>query len=230
MKIRLSITAILLLLSWSVFAAEEKSTTVDKDKFSYAIGYQIGQSLKRDALNVDIKTLSKAIEDVLKDEKLKYSTDEMQAAMESYQKQQVAERKASAGKNKKAGEDFLAENKKKKGVKVTDSGLQYKVIKEGKGDKPKATDTVVVNYRGTLINGKEFDSSYSRGKPVTFAVNRVIKGWQEALQLMKVGAKWKVFIPSDLAYGERGAGGSIGPNETLVFDVELVEIKKEPKK
>ena len=127
--------------------------------------------------------------------------------------------------NKSEGESFLAANKSKDGVKVTKSGLQYRVIKAGSGKMPKETDTVEVHYRGVLINGDEFDSSYSRGQPVSFPVNGVIKGWQEALQLMKEGAKWKVYVPSDLAYGKSGAGGKIGPHAALVFDVELLKIK-----
>ncbi|MDQ6623557.1 MAG: FKBP-type peptidyl-prolyl cis-trans isomerase, partial [Verrucomicrobiota bacterium] len=127
--------------------------------------------------------------------------------------------------NQAKGEKFLAENKSKEGVKTTPSGLQYKVLKEGSGASPKENDTVVTNYRGTLIDGTEFDSSYKRNEPATFPVNRVIKGWTEALQMMKPGSKYQLFIPATLAYGERGAGGNIGPNETLIFDVELVEVK-----
>jgi FKBP-type peptidyl-prolyl cis-trans isomerase FklB len=128
-------------------------------------------------------------------------------------------------KNKAEGEKFLADNKKKEGIKTTASGLQYKVIKDGTGKTPKATDTVSTHYRGTLISGKEFDSSYKRGEPAEFPVNGVIKGWTEALQLMKEGAKWQLFIPSELAYGERGAGQDIGPNSTLIFDIELLSVK-----
>src|SRR5204863_9102484 len=131
----------------------------------------------------------------------------------------------AAEKNTTEGEKFLAENKNKPGVKTTGSGLQYKVLKEGSGTPPKETDTVVVNYRGTLIDGTEFDSSYKRGEPATFPVNRVIKGWTEALQLMKPGAKYQLFIPSDLAYGPGGTGGDIGPNATLIFEVELMSVK-----
>ena len=138
---------------------------------------------------------------------------------------QEAKAKAAAEKNSKDGEAFLAENKKKDGVKSTASGLQYKVIKAGDGVMPKGTDTVSVNYKGTLIDGTEFDSSYKRGEAATFPVSGVIKGWTEALQLMKVGSKWQLFIPSNIAYGERGAGGEIGPNATLIFEVELLSIK-----
>lgn len=127
--------------------------------------------------------------------------------------------------NKAAGEAFLAENAKKPGVKTTASGLQYEVLTEGSGAAPKASDNVTVHYRGTTINGEEFDSSYGRGEPLTFPLNRVIPGWTEGLQLMKEGAKYRLYIPSDLAYGERGAGGVIGPNATLIFDVELIKIE-----
>jgi FKBP-type peptidyl-prolyl cis-trans isomerase FklB len=142
-------------------------------------------------------------------------------------KQQAAMQEATQ-KNAAVGQKFLAENKTKPGVKTTASGLQYKVLKEGSGPSPKETDTVVTNYRGTLINGTEFDSSYKRNEPVTFPVSGVIKGWTEALQLMKKGAKYQLFVPADLAYGARGAGQDIGPNETLIFEVELLDIKPAP--
>jgi FKBP-type peptidyl-prolyl cis-trans isomerase FklB len=146
--------------------------------------------------------------------------------MMAFQKEVMAKQAEVAKKNKAEGEAFLAENKKKEGVKTTPSGLQYKVIKPGKGKKPKSSDTVTVNYRGTLIDGTEFDSSYKRGQPATFQVSGVIPGWTEALQLMEEGAKWQLFIPSNLAYGERGAGGVIGPNATLIFEVELISIQE----
>jgi FKBP-type peptidyl-prolyl cis-trans isomerase FklB len=153
------------------------------------------------------------------------SREDMQAAIEKYQQQQATQQAAKAEKALKDGQAFLAQNKTKKGVVVRPSGLQYLVVKEGAGKSPAATDTVEVNYRGTLIDGTEFDSSYSRGQTVSFPVNQVIQGWQEALPLMKTGAQWKVYIPADLAYGDRGAGANIGPNETLVFDIELISIK-----
>jgi FKBP-type peptidyl-prolyl cis-trans isomerase FklB len=197
----------------------------DKEKFSYAVGFQVAQSLKQQGANIDLKTFSQAINDVMSGAKLKLSMQEMQSAVENYQKQQMAERASKGEEAKKAGEKFLAENKKKKGVVTTDSGLQYEVIKKGNGKKPAPTDTVVANYRGTLIDGTVFDSSYKRGEPATFGVNKVIPGWQEVLQLMPVGSKYKVFIPSELAYGARGAGATIGPNETLIFEIELLKIK-----
>jgi FKBP-type peptidyl-prolyl cis-trans isomerase FklB len=139
----------------------------------------------------------------------------------------MARQKELGEKNKKEGEAFLAENKKKEGVTTLPSGLQYKIMKEGDGQIPKSTDTVTVHYRGTLIDGTEFDSSYTRGQPATFPVKGVIAGFSEALQLMKVGSKWQLFIPSNLAYGERGAGDDIGPNASLIFDIELISIKEE---
>jgi len=151
---------------------------------------------------------------------------EIQAFQKEMQAKMVAEMQALAAKNKAAGEAFLAENAKKEGVVVTDSGLQYKIIEEGEGPSPGPSDMATVNYRGTLIDGTQFDSSYDRGQPATFPVGGVIAGWTEALQLMKPGAKWQLFIPADLAYGERGAGKDIGPNSTLVFDVELLSVEK----
>jgi FKBP-type peptidyl-prolyl cis-trans isomerase FklB len=150
----------------------------------------------------------------------------MNTFKEEMTKKQEEAMKKAAEKNKKDGAAFLAENKKKEGVVTLPSGLQYKIITQGTGNTPKATDTVTVNYRGSLVDGTEFDSSYKRGQPATFPVNGVIKGWTEALQLMKEGAKWQLFIPSDLAYGEKGAGNVIGPNATLIFDVELISAKE----
>ncbi|NOZ52395.1 MAG: FKBP-type peptidyl-prolyl cis-trans isomerase [Gammaproteobacteria bacterium] len=208
--------------SYSV-ASDYKS---NKEKYSYAIGMQIGSSLKREGAEISVDALSQAIKDVLSDTELKVSMEDMQSAMLETQKKQQAARDAKGESAKKAGQDYLAKNKKNKGIIELPSGMQYKIITAGKGDKPKPTDTIVAHYKGTLIDGNEFDSSYSRGQPATFAVNQVIKGWQEILPLMPTGSKWQVFIPSDLAYGARGAGANIGPHETLVFDIELLEIKK----
>ncbi len=200
-----------------------------KEKGSYAIGMTIGTQLKRDSLDPDLAALMKGIKDALAGGKTLITQAEGREAMAAFQKETEAKRtdraKDIGEKNKKEGEAFLAENKKKEGVKTLPSGLQYKVIKPGSGKSPKATDTVVTHYRGTLIDGTEFDSSYGRGEPATFQVGRVIPGWTEALQLMQVGAKWQLFIPGKLAYGERGSGPDIGPNATLIFDVELVAIK-----
>lgn len=219
---------LVIFLSVLAVSACDKGPTeprTDKQKLSYALGHQVGKSIKRDGLEVDAKALTQAIEDVLADTSPRMSPEEMQAAIVAFRKKSIEERRATAAKTKKAGEEFLAANKAKEGVIVLPSGLQYKVIKKGSGKKPKASETVVANYRGTLINGTEFDSSYSRGKPETFPVNGVIKGWQEVLPLMREGAKWRIFVPTELAYGSRGAGDAIGPNETLVFDIELVKVK-----
>ncbi|WP_455207992.1 FKBP-type peptidyl-prolyl cis-trans isomerase [Kaarinaea lacus] len=211
-------------LSISTATAAEYKT--NKQKYSYAIGFQIGNNLKREGAEVDVDAIAQGIKDVLSDAKLSVSMEDMQAAVLELQKQQQADRQARGDKAKKEGEEFLAKNKKEKGVVELPSGIQYKVIQEGKGEKPQATDTIVAHYKGTLIGGKEFDSSYKRGQPATFAVNQVIPGWQEILPMMPTGSKWQVFIPSEKAYGARGAGADIGPNETLIFEVELLEIKK----
>ena len=210
----------------AVPAYSDDTVKTDAQKFSYAIGFQIGQNLKTQGLgDIDVKALSQAIGDVLKDQKLKLSMDEMQKVVQSKQEKMQAERNAKGDKAKEAGEKFLAENKKKPGIITLDSGIQYKVITEGKGKKPTVNDSVVAHYRGTLIDGTEFDSSYKRGEPATFPLNGVIKGWQEVLPLMAEGSKWQVYIPSGLAYGPRGAGANIGPNESLIFDIELVKVK-----
>ncbi len=212
------------LLSTSAFAADEIKT--DEQKFSYAIGFQLGQNLKNQGLgDIDVKIMTQAINDVLGDKDLKLSMEEMQQAFQAKQQKMMAEMEAKGDKAKVAGDKFLADNKSKPGVKTLDSGIQYKVITEGKGNKPSLESSVVAHYRGTLIDGTEFDSSYKRGEPATFPLNGVIKGWQEVLPLMAVGSKWQVWIPSDLGYGSRGAGANIGPNETLIFEIELLEIK-----
>ncbi len=218
------------LLAGSPFAADTKMTLKDdKDKVSYAIGLNIGKSMKQEGLDINPDALAAAMKDVFAGAKTQLTDEEVQAVMQDFQKKmmakQMAAREEGLGKNKAEGEKFLADNKKKEGIKTTASGLQYKVIKDGTGKTPKATDTVKTHYRGTLINGTEFDSSYKRGEPAEFPVNGVIKGWTEALQLMKEGAKWQLFIPSELAYGERGAGKDIGPNSTLIFDIELLSVK-----
>jgi FKBP-type peptidyl-prolyl cis-trans isomerase FklB len=210
------------------FAAEGAGLTTNKEKFSYTIGYQFGQQLQRLAhggAEIDPKSVAQAIDDALSDSAPKLSHEQMQAAMKTFREEMQKKRLAEAEENKKAGDAFLAANKKKEGWKVLPSGVQYKVIKEGSGKQPTADSTVVVNYRGTLIDGKEFDSSYKRGEPATLKLNQVIKGWQEVLPLMKVGSKWEVVVPPNLAYGPRGAGGVIGPNATLVFQIELMEVK-----
>jgi FKBP-type peptidyl-prolyl cis-trans isomerase len=203
-----------------------------KEKASYAIGMNIGKNLKRDSVDIDPAVLSRALRDALAGNKLLLTDDEAKAALTALQTEvrmkEEAKAKAAAVENKKTGDAFLAANKTKEGVVTLPSGLEYKIIKEGTGPKPTAEDTVLCHYRGTLVDNTEFDSSYKRGEPLKIPVGGVIKGWTEAIQLMPVGSKWQLYIPSDLAYGERGAPGSpIGPNSTLIFDVELISI--EPK-
>lgn len=198
-----------------------------KEKASYALGMNVGSSFKRQGIPVDPALVSRGLRDAMSGKTL-MTEDEMKAALHQLQLdvQHAQEAKAHvAGEgNRKAGDAFLTSNKSKDGVKVLPDGLQYKILHEGSGPKPTPTDTVSVNYRGTLIDGKEFDSSYKRGQPVSFAVGGVIKGWTEALQLMPVGSKWQLYIPADLAYGDRSPDASIPPGSTLVFDVELLSI------
>ena len=214
----------------------------DKDKESYAIGLNIGKSIQRDGVDVDPNILLRGMKDALSDAKPALTDDEAKAVMTSLQtrlrKQQAEKAQVAAEAAKKVGEAnkvtgdaFLAENKTKDGVVTLPSGLQYKILTEGTGPKPTATDTVVCNYKGTLLDNTEFDSSYKRNQPLTIPVGGVIKGWTEALQLMPVGSKWQLFIPSDLAYGPT-AKGPIPPSSTLIFEVELLSIqdKKEPAK
>jgi FKBP-type peptidyl-prolyl cis-trans isomerase FklB len=204
-----------------------------KEKFSYALGMKMGGNLKKQDVPVDPNILARGVKDALAGGKTLMTDDEAQAALTDMQndmrKKQQEKQQVAGAANKKEGETFLASNKGKEGVVTLPSGLQYKIIKDGTGPKPSATDSVVCNYRGTLIDGKEFDSSYKRGQPATFPVNGVIKGWTEALQLMPVGSKWQLFIPADLAYGDRGAGPDIGPDATLIFEVELVSIQDKSK-
>jgi len=208
----------------------------DKDKQSYAIGINVGkglsQNLKQTGLDIDPAILTRAIKDVLSGATQSMTDQEAQETLKTMQgdlrKAQEGKAKQLAETNKKEGDEFLATNKTKEGVVALPDGLQYKILQEGTGPKPAATDSVTVNYRGTLLNGTEFDSSYKRGQPATFNVGQIIKGWTEALQLMPVGSKWQIFIPGDLAYGLRGAGREIGPNATLVFEVELLSIQPKP--
>jgi FKBP-type peptidyl-prolyl cis-trans isomerase FklB len=201
----------------------------DIQKLSYFLGMNIANSMKQEGLELDIDVLARAMKDVLAGRRPLLNEEQAQAVATNFQKQRKEQmehrQKDLGGRNKKDGDAFLAENKKKPGVVTTPSGLQYKVITPGTGAMPKAGDTVTVHYRGTSIDGKEFDSSHKRGQPATFPVGGVIKGWTEALQLMKVGSKWQVVIPPELGYGEQGAGGAIGPNATLVFEVELISIQ-----
>lgn len=210
----------------------------DKDKLSYSLGVDIARTLQRLDVDLNQQALTQGLSDILAKKPPALNDQEIQQTLQNFQKQLMQKQQAAmakkqtemkdlAEKNKADGKKFLDENAKKQGVKTLPSGLQYKVEKEGNGPKPKDTDVVETNYRGTLTNGQEFDSSEKNGGPVSFPVNGVIKGWTEALKLMPVGSKWKLYIPSDLAYGDEGAGDTIQPGSTLVFDVELLSIKKE---
>ena len=204
-----------------------------REKASYALGMSIGTGMHRQGLPVDPALVSRGLRDAMAGGKTLMTEDEMKAALQQLrgQVQQAQESKtqAESAGNRKAGEAFLTANKSKEGVKTLPDGLQYKILKEGSGPKPTANDTVTVNYRGTLIDGKEFDSSYKRGQPASFPVNGVIKGWTEALQMMPVGSKWQLFIPPDLAYGDHPPDLSIGAGDTLVFEVELLSIGEQKK-
>jgi FKBP-type peptidyl-prolyl cis-trans isomerase len=208
---------------------DQPALTDQKQKLSYALGMNIAHMLRGQSIEIDPAMFNKGLSDTYSGGKPLLTDEEAQTLITEMQKdmrKKMEEVRAHAAEdNKKAGDAFLAENKKAPGVVTLPSGLQYKVLKAGEGKKPTLDDTVVCQYRGTSIDGKEFDSSYKRNEPATFPVKGVIKGWTEALQLMPVGSKWQLFIPPDLAYGERGAGANIGPNATLIFEVELVSIK-----
>lgn len=213
----------------SIGLAQDKAPLKDqKDKASYSIGHDIGNTFKKQNVDLNLDALITGLKDALAGKEA-LPKEERDKTLAAFQKEliekQTAASKAAGEKNAAEGEKFLEENKKKDGVKTTASGLQYKILKEGAGESPKATDMVITHYKGTLLDGTEFDSSYKRNEPATFPVNRVIPGWTEALQLMKPGSKYQLFIPSKLGYGERGAGRDIGPNSTLIFEVELVGIK-----
>ena len=216
-------------------SADTSGFTTDAQKFGYTIGVDLGRSLQPVKDEVDLAALKQGIDDVYANPKdpSKLKLDDKareevkQTVAKKMQEKQLAERTEQAKKGADEGAKFLAENSKKAGVKTTASGLQYEVITEGKGAHPKASDTVTVHYKGTLLNGETFDSSYDRNQPVTFPLGNVIPGWTEGVQLMTVGSKYKFYIPSALGYGERGAGAKIGPNSTLIFEVELLAIGKE---
>jgi len=216
------------LLALPLFGQEKSPQLKDqKDKVSYSIGMNIGFNLSRQKVDINPDLLAAGIKDAIAG-KPQLTQDQVKDVMAQFEKDMEQKQKQAGEKNKTEGAKFLEENKKKSGVKTTASGLEYKPIKEGTGPQPKATDMVTVNYRGTLIDGTEFDSSYKRGQPATFPVNGVIKGWTEALQLMKVGSKYQLWIPSNLAYGERSITPEIGPNATLIFEVELMDAKPPP--
>ena len=223
MKLRVIVVLGILFLVSQVNAQEKLVLKNQKEKVSYSIGLNIGRNLgsdlKRQSIDIDPNILAKGIQDALSGANPLLSNEEIQETMVAFQKEMME-------KQKQRGEAFLSENKKKEGVKALPSGLQYKVIKVGTGKKPKLNDNVTVQYRGTLVDGTEFDSSYRRGQPAIFPVSGVIPGWTEALPLMGEGTKWQLFVPPNLGYGERGAGGLIGPNATLIFEIELISVQE----
>ncbi len=212
----------------SILTVSGQGFTDKKDKQSYGIGLDVGKNFLDSSIEIDIESFFQGFRDAYTNQKRKLTEEELTQVLEEFSKELAEKRmekqRKAAEDNKAAGKAFLDENAKKEGVKVTESGLQYKVIQEGTGKNPTMEDQVQVHYRGTLIDGTEFDSSYSRGEPAVFGVKQVIPGWAEAIMLMKEGSKYNVVIPSDLAYGVNGAGGVIAPNSTLVFDIELIKI------
>lgn len=226
MKIRAPFVIVAFLACAGATAAQE---TVDLDsveqKFSYAMGLRLGQSLKSQGLEkIDSRAFAAGVDDSISGRGFRVPPDELSTAVQTFQQQMQQEKQAKADRNLAAAETFLSQNRKKEGVVELPSGLQYRVLEEGDGAQPAESDSVTVHYRGTLIDGEEFDSSYSRGEPAKLKIDQVIEGWQQALPMMHVGSKWRIFVPPKLAYGERGAGSVIGPNETLIFDIELLGI------
>jgi FKBP-type peptidyl-prolyl cis-trans isomerase len=220
-------SALVVTTSLQPVLAEEMDTVTER--ISYIFGYNMGQRFAQDGVEIDVDAFASAMQDAADGKQPNLSEEEMQSAMRAFQSMQEAKKaefiKNMGEDNLKQGEAFLAENAKKEGVKVTDSGLQYKVITAGKGDSPTRDSQVSVHYRGTLLDGTEFDSSYRRGQPAEFGVTQVIPGWTEALLMMQEGDKWEVYIPANLAYGAGGAGREIGPNATLIFEIELLDVK-----
>jgi len=226
---RWMMTFVMMLLPAFAAAQDAPALKTEKDKLSYAMGMDLGNQLKTRSVEIDPAIFGRGLADALSGGKTLLTAEEAKAIITELQKamlvKQAEAAKVVGEKNKAEGDAFLAANKAKEGVVALPSGVQYKVLTAGTGKMPTAEDTVICQYRGTLIDGKEFDSSYKRGQPATFPVKGVIKGWTEVLQLMPVGSKWQVFIPPNLAYAERGSGSMIGPNATLIFEIELVAIK-----
>jgi len=215
-----------------VCAAQEAPTLEDeKERINYSVGYQVGGDFKRQGLEIDPEVMLRGMQDAFAEKEPLMTPKEMRSTLVELKKRitagQKEQQREAAEKNLTEGRAFLAENGKKEGVTTLPSGLQYRVLAAGKGEAPKATDTVTAHYRGTLIDGTEFDSSYHRDQPATFRADRVIEGWKEALQMMKPGAKYELFIPPELAYGQRGLGSLVGPNSTLIFEVELISVQPE---
>ncbi|SFC30808.1 FKBP-type peptidyl-prolyl cis-trans isomerase FklB [Marinospirillum celere] len=202
--------------------------STEEERIGYSLGIMVGRQLQQDVRDLDIESFSQALQDLYSGETPRLNDQEIAEVLENLQEklmqQAELEAESSARENLARGQEFLEENATKEGVEVTESGLQYRVISQGDGEIPSSSSTVKVHYEGSLIDGTVFDSSYQRGEPVSFQVNQVIQGWQEALQLMPAGSEWELYIPAELAYGQAGAGGAIGPNETLIFKVELQEV------
>lgn len=224
MKLK-NITLTILFMSLAAPAIAATELKDHKQKFSYSVGYRLALSLKAEGLDVDPTAFSAAMKDALSDGKAALTTEEMQAALTAERDKQLKVLQDKVAENKITGDKFRADNAKKEGVKTLDNGIQYKIITSGKGKKASADSEVTVHYRGSLINGTEFDSSYKREKPATFGLSGVIKGWQEIVPMMKEGDKWSVVIPPEFGYAEKGAGSAIGPGETLLFDIELIKVK-----
>jgi len=229
MKKLIVVAIVFSLFGGEIIAQKKRTPKTKKEKISYSIGVNLGKDLKRQGIALDQGLFAQGIKDALSNSKTAMTDDDMQVTMMAFQQEMMskmeAKQKVEGEKNAKEGEAFLAANKNKEGVVTLPSGLQYKIITAGNGPKPTKDQTVKCQYRGTLVDGTEFDSSYKRGEPAEFPVGGVIKGWTEALQLMPVGSKWQLFIPGDLAYGINGGGQKIGPNATLIFEVELISIK-----
>jgi FKBP-type peptidyl-prolyl cis-trans isomerase FklB len=228
MKKILPIVSLLTVVHSANVVASDVKLDSEKNKLSYTIGADLGKNFHSQEIDINTKAFVAGLEDAMDENKLQLSDEQMKSVLKDFQQKLIAKRlaayKKAAEENKKAGEKFLKENKKKSGVKTTDSGLQYKVLEKGQGKSPNKSDEVTVEYTGKLLNGTVFDSTEKSGKPATFKVNQVIPGWTEALLMMKQGATWEIYVPAKLAYGERGVGGPIGPNETLVFKVHLLSI------
>lgn len=230
MKIKLVAAALGLTMSMAIAATDTTELKTDTDKLSYSIGTDLGKNFKRQGIDVNPTVMAKGIQDGMSGGKLLLTEDQMKDVLNKFQKDLMAKRTAEFNKkaeeNKAKGEAFLSQNKAKDGVVTLPDGLQYKIIKAGTGQKPGKEDTVTVEYTGRLISGEVFDSTEKTGKPATFKLSQVIPGWTEALQLMPVGSTWEVYVPANLAYGPRSVGGPIGPNETLIFNIHLIDVKK----
>ena len=233
-SVMLTCLFVLILLGCSRDKQKNIALKTEADKVSYSLGMNIATGLKRQGVEINSDVFAKAVNDVINGEKTMLTEEEMREILRNYQKglreKMRKEKEVIGEKNQKEGTIFLEANKKKEGVITLPSGLQYKILKEGTGKFPKPTDTITCNYKVTLIDGTVFDSSYERNKPATFTLNRVIKGWQEALPLMKIGSKWELYVPGELGYGKRGSGQKIGPDATLIFEIELISIKENLKK